>query len=452
MKRILPFVFAACLTGVYGQNYLMDYMFSPLNQNLLVNPAQKHNYRFVLGMPILSTVGINYQSSFVTPGEFLNNRPLSDNLDQVISNMKDANYLNISQSLDLMFVGFRIKKGYISFGVQQELYANLTLPGDLFKFLYYGNTGEYSSISIDNSTLNLDLFAGVNYHLGYQRTFLDNKLMLGARAKLIAGIGNAHFEKMNLQLNTDMFEWSIENDVLLEASTPIGDFEDPNLDLVEAISLLGRTNPGWAMDIGGTWTEEKWVFSASALNLGRVTWTNEVQRYQSQGRFVFEGFNYDFEGGNVNVQDVLDSLASAFEINKIDDASPYTTATPAHYLLGVQYLINDKHSFNLTYHGVNRQEKLLNNFGVNYIGNYIKRFNLIASGGYLNGGQLIFGFGLAAALGPFQLYVLSDNIRSYKIEDLNTVRIRFGLNLVFYNKTPKQKTKKNITEEKPLNN
>jgi len=450
-NHALALLFLAPLL-VSGQNYLMHYMFSPVNQNLMVSPAQKHNYKFVLGIPILSTVGVSYNNTLLTPGDFLNDNTLSQNLNQIIPNMSYAENIHVYQNIDLLFVGFQARKGYVSFGVQQDLSASLTLPGDLFKFLYFGNAN-VSSFTLAKDNFDIDVYSGVNYHLGYQRSLLKDKLIIGGRVKMIAGLANAQFSKMNASLQTDIFDWTAETDILIESSLPV-DIENPQLSLAEALSMIGRANPGWAVDLGGTYTLEKWLISASVLNFGQVTFKENVQRYQSQGSFSFEGFNYDFESGDVNFNEILDSLSSAFNIKQLDDASPYTIALPMHILISGQYNITPKHAFNATYQGTYRQEKYFNNFGINYIGSFHKRFQLIASSGMLYGGQLVFGAGMSAALGPLQFYVLSDNLSSIRIEDLAVVHFRFGLNMVFYKKTPEQiaeKTNKKVNKQKPSN-
>ena len=123
-----------------------------------------------------------------------------------------------------------------------------------------------------------------------------------------------------------------------------------------------------------------------------------------------------------------------------------------HLMASYEYKLTPKHAFALTYQGTNWSGKMYNNVGVSYIGRLSKRFDFTAGYSRLAGGLNNIGAGMSVALGPIQLYAMCDNVWGvYKPSQLSSTNVRFGLNLVFYDKSlAKAKKEKKAKKNSPI--
>ena len=437
MKKALVILSLFCVAfWTQGQNNLLFFNFEHVNQNLLVNPSNPHPYRFVIGMPGVSGVSMHFRNTFFKAGDVLNDNTGNENLENVIRNMSGSERLSFYESADLIYAGFGIKSGYVSFGIQQE--ANLTtlLPAQLFQFLYFGNEdAENQNIFFTKDDFDIEATIQINYHVGYQHWLLDSTLIVGGRFKYISGTANARFSKFNMGLQSDFFEWNINTDITLETSgyDYIDDFGNFN-----PIEQINSGNPGFGVDLGATYLLPKMKISAAVLNMGKITWNKRLKHYQSQGDFTYDGIELDPEDPDFDFDPILDSLEEALGFKEITPYS-YSSKLPARYMFSYEYQVHPKHAFGVTYQGTNWNGKFYNNFGVNYVGRWHKRINFILGYGRLAGGLNNFGAGISAALGPIQLYLMSDNIWGVvKPAELSATNFRIGLNLVFFDLKPKE--------------
>ena len=428
MKRIkLLFAVLALSFATSGQIYTTFYNFEHINQNLLINPANPHPYRFVIGLPLASGISVQLNNTIFKAGEFFNDNGVNQNIETIINNMGDKERLNLYENVDLIYAGFGTKQGYVSFGIQQEATLNFMLPGKLMRFLYYGNADNNKAINFTSNDFNAEALIQVNYHVGYQHWLLDSTLIVGGRFKYISGTGHAHFNRVNANIQSDFFEWKVNTDILIETSgyQYIDNFE------FNPLELFNSGNNGYGIDLGATYLLPKMKISASVLNMGSIKWKKDLKMYQSKGEFTYNGASIDEENQEVNFDNVLDSLEEKLGFKEITPYS-YRSKLPMHILASFEYQLHPKHAFALTYQGSVWSGNLYNNFGINYIGRYARRFNLILGYSHLAGGLHNLAFGVSAAAGPVQLYLMTDNAwGALKISQLSSTSVRIGINLAF---------------------
>jgi hypothetical protein len=437
--RKIPVFFVLLLSQVaLGQIYTTQYNFESFNQNLLINPANPHPYRFVVGFPVASGLSVNYTNTLFKLGDVMNNNEANENIKRIIDNLQDKERLNLYQNADILFAGFGVNRGYISFGIQQELTLNVQVPSELLRYLYYGNNeggAERSTLSI--SDFNAEVILQNNYHIGYQHWLLDSTLILGGRFKFISGTAHARFNRFNASIYSDIFEWSIQTDILAEVSGG-GYFDDYTQLVTNPLAFFQGGNNGWGLDFGVTYLLPKMKISASVLNIGQINWNQDIRIYQSKGTFTWNGVEINEEDQDVDFDDVFDSLSNTFEFKEIDPYS-YRTQLPMQVLASYEFQLHPKHAFAATYQGSVWSGNMYHNAGINYIGRYAKRFSLILGYSRLNGNLNNFGLGFTAALGPVQLFLLTDNAWGvFRITELSATSVRFGLNLVFFDKELKK--------------
>jgi hypothetical protein len=443
MKKLLPLLAIALSFTATGQIYTSFYNFDHVNQSLMINPAAAHPHRTVVGIPGLSGLSAHITNSMFEAGDYFNDNPLNQNIETIINRMDEVERINLYQNLDLLWVGFGTKKGYFSFGVQQEVTFNTMLPSNLAKFLYYGNAAGDGTINFTSKNFNTEALIQINYHLGYQHWLLDSTLIIGGRVKYISGTGHVHFKDFDASLQSDIFEWRIKTNILLESSgyQYLEDFADN----ANPLQLITSGNSGWAGDIGATYLLNKFKFSASLLNIGYIKWNKNLKMYQSKGEFVFDGVEINEEDPEMSFEDILDSLEAALGFNEISPYS-YRSTLPSHLMGSVEYGLTPKHAIALTYQGSLWSGNLYSNVGINYIGRWARHFNFLLGYSRLNGALNNVALGLSAGLGPVQIYLMTDNAWGfYKIKELSSTSVRFGLNIAIPDKKvkkPKESTEK----------
>ena len=444
-QRFLVIALIMASITSFGQIYTSFYNFEHVNQNLLINPANPHPYRFVIGLPGASGISVHVNNSIFRAGNILNDNTLNENIEEIIANMPDRGRLNFYENVDLVYAGFGLKHGYVSFGIQQEATLNTIIPKQLLSFLYYGNVNNPDNgINFQAKDFNTEALIQVNYHIGYQHYLLDSALIVGGRFKYISGTGHAHFQRFNAELQADFFEWKVNTDILIETSgyQYIDNFE------FNPLELFNSGNNGYGIDLGATYLLPKMKISASVLNIGSITWKQDLKMYQSQGSFTYDGAFVDENNQELSFDDVLDSLEAELGFKEITPYS-YKTKLPMHIMASYEYQVHPKHAFALTYQGSVWSGSLYNNFGINYIGRYARRFNLLVGYSRLAGGLNNVALGLSAAAGPVQLYLMCDNVYgAVNIRDLSSTSVRFGINLAFLdiiNKKEEPKTEESTT-------
>jgi hypothetical protein len=301
-------------------------------------------------------------------------------------------------------------------------------------------------VTFSDNSFNAEAIVQVNYHLGYQHYLADSSLILGGRFKYVSGTAHGHFRRFDASLQSDIFEWKIQTDILAETS---GFQTIQGFDSLRPAQFFNSGNPGFAVDLGATYLWKNWNFSASVLNLGSIKWTQDLKMYQSKGEFTWDGADIDENNQEIDFGQILDSLQEALEFKEIDPYS-YRNALPMHIMASVQYNVTPKHSFAVNYQGTLWKGNHYPSFGVNYFGNFARRFNMIVGYSWLAGGANNIGLGLTAALGPVQLFLMSDNIYgALQPVNLSATSIRVGLNLVFFDPKPSQQPRESNQNSEP---
>jgi hypothetical protein len=259
-KLFLLFIGLTFVLSAFSQNYSMLYQFSEINQSLLINPAAPHPYKTVIALPVIGHASIDYQNTMFKAKDYFNNNSLNSRVENILDNMRSSESILINQNLDLLFVGFAIKKTYISFGARQVSSVNLALPRDLLKLAYYGNSETYGDLSISRKDMNIEIFAGQIYHLGFQQSFLNDSLIIGARVKSIFGLVHAQVSKLDIDLDLDMFKWQVETDLLVETS---GSNIEETFGVSQLQNLILPKNRGWGFDVGAAYKLKNLTLSAS---------------------------------------------------------------------------------------------------------------------------------------------------------------------------------------------
>lgn len=199
---------------------------------------------------------------------------------------RKQNSVILEEDYTLFAYGFKYGGSYHVFDVSFRSGVAVNAPYDVFEFM---KVGTERRTSFDFS----DMFAKTHTWLeaSYGRTFeISDRLTLGARQKIIAGLsyGSLHLREMHLNLASD--HWKIESDSDMEIAGKALDYklskdvEGKTLNEIDVFNtgikpagLLGLNGVGMAFDAGLEWKATKELtLSASILDFGGIKWFDSM--------------------------------------------------------------------------------------------------------------------------------------------------------------------------------
>jgi len=423
---------------LYGQSDRSLYFLPIVPQKHTLNPAYIPDYKFYVGVPVLSSVKTSFENTLKYDEVFKED---GDSLyldrDYIMSNLKDKNSLNFNLMEEYLIFGFKVNKNYFHFRVADLVNANLTITKDLVELILYGNGNENligKHIDLSGNAINLTYYR--EYQLGYSRQ-VNEKLNVGASLKYLQGIASVYTEKSDVSFYTDPVDFTLtaQSNFIINTSSP---WRGEGEARPESLSP-NSDNPGFAIDLGGEYkVDDKIEVSASLLNLGSITWKSDLKNYateDSSNEIVFNGFDISeyFTQGELNqerINNVMDSIKDEFGI--VENTAKYKTPLPT--------FLNLAGTFHLTSHdhfGLLFRHQFLKDLGwttatLGYTRTFGRNVNLSLTNSIIETSFLNPGVGFAANLGPVQLYMLTENvIAPINLQTTKMFVFRFGVNLVF---------------------
>lgn len=455
MRIFICIIFVLFSLKINAQNKQVLYDFAGLPQTLMVNPGAEVENKFYIGFPLFSQVslqggftGFSAYDIFADNGTDINLK-----IENVINNFSTTEFVEVSEQLEVLSGGFGLNEStYLSFGYYQEFNALLKVPKDLVDLAFEGNNEINRNYSINKLTGRAELL-GV-YHVGISKK-INKKLQVGGRFKLYSGVLNAKSSSNTGSLVSNegvnnIYTQRLENvDFLLQTSGIILDDYDniESSDYIKKMFFSG--NYGVGIDVGFTYHFKKqWTFSGSAQDIGFIYYTKDVESYSVNGDFEMEGFDFNFD--SENTEDYWNDLKSRFEDEVVVDTlnTSYISTRPLKLNAAINYSFGrefDDCRFDT------RPEKYSNKVGfqlfsaVGSVHSYLaatlfyeRWFNkhLQAKVTYTADSYSFsnFGAGISTQFGPFNLYVIADNLLYLNnLYVAKSMSVQVGVNFIFYN-------------------
>lgn len=421
MKRITLhkslFLFAFCLMAIsaHSQGDRPLFFLRNMPQSKWNNPSFFPDYRFYVGVPLISSLKIGVDNTYSFNDIFLRR---SDSLildrDHLMSRIRNNNSTNFDLRLEYFSFGFKIRDNYFAFRVAEDANFNLNITRETLKFLVYGNgSNEYlgKTVKFDGNALNQTYFR--EYTVGYSRK-IDDRLSMGINFKYLQGISSVDSEKIGLQLYTDSTDYTlrIRSDIKINTSLP------GNEKLISPYDFLpGKSNPGLAFDFGASYlATEKLSLSAGVVNIGAIQWRDNLKNFRSakpNNEFVYSGFDLEsfLDDGVVSsdaLNQMLDSIQNELGIKEVREH--YRTVLPSRIFFSAQYEITPSHYVGLLYHYRMLKHLNWNTFTASYIFSHRDRlqlvlYNTLTPGSFINPGAAV-----SFHAGPVQLALAGENV------------------------------------------
>ena len=372
---------------------------------------------------------------------------------------KKATMINVAGDFDIIGFGLRLGAGYLSFGASQHLSFINALPSDLFKMT---EEGFPDPTNLDFSPARLQSIGYMQFRLGYSHR-INERLSIGFNVKPIVGQA-AYASKIDkFKLNTGKEKWEAEVkgnfyssapvDITMKEDDPdkikdvdVKDFDD--YEIKDWVNYgMGFNNPGVAIDLGAVYQiGERFTVSASLNNLGMIFWKKDLNSISFDGRYTFDGVNYDVAKDDQDVlEDLFDELEDAVGYRVKHDK--FTTPLAPVLHAGVSYSLSRSLSAGLMSRTVFWEKAVRQSFNLSL---YLQPYSFVSLNAgltYQVKGNVYPGGGLMFYPGPLplQIYVLFDYALLYystvKIgekgkeipfpETQKSINARVGVNLVF---------------------
>jgi hypothetical protein len=454
MKKVVFIFLIFIASNLFSQNKQVLYDFAGLPQTLLLNPGLETNYKYHIGVPLLSGFSTELASTGFTVADIfgVDSRTINEKIASILENLDSRDYLKFNSQIEVFSAGFRFdEKTYFSFGFYQELDAIGYFPKDIITLLNEGNAA-YLNRSFDASQLlyKLDVLGVI--HAGITRK-VNDKWTIGGRFKIYSSALNLQSTNNSGTLTTNLGDNNIyihhlDNiNVNLQTSGLIQDDEyinDPGTFLKN--TFFGG-NLGLGLDFGVTYQiSPQLQFSGSLLDVGFVNHKKNIKNTLTEGSYTFEGLQFDYDETNRNYWEELDNELKE-QLPTVENQESYIAWRPTKFNAAIKYSFGEKRSkycyddtykdfytdaFGAQLYSVFRplsQQFALTGFYEKSFSNklHTKVTYTVDDYSYYN-----IGVGVSAQVWKINFYGILDNIAELTdISSANNVSLQFGFNLLF---------------------
>jgi len=460
VRTAVIFFALALAFNAYSQQDLTINTMPIIPQSSYTNPAFKPIPKWYIGFPALSSVYVGVGHSGFAYDDLFHLNTVDDSLQltdqKMINKLGKVNYLSTHASEEILCFGFKARKSYFSFSYGIKANVQFSYPRDLIKLADKG-TGQFVGGTADFSGIGVNASLYKEFAIGFSRDvkIFNQNFTLGARVKILRGLMNVYNKPNNITMgiNSDDFAYTANANGTINMTVPdsmaimldhLGDSTynkgGGNLDAQKFI--FNPTNKGVGIDLGASYKlNDKWTFGASVLDLGYINWQtgsgSSVRNYAiSSSNFVFDGVDLSqFIGVSDSVQkikqkEMLDSLGKYFKVNTTKNG--YKAPLGTKFYLTAEYSLTKHDIAGLLLHGEMLNGVLHPSATVSYNKWFCNMFSASLSYSIVNRSYSNVGFGMALNLGPWQIYLLTDNFYCLlKPETTQTINLHFGMNFIF---------------------
>jgi len=452
-------MFSLVVSRAGGQESSTMYFMQGVPQSYQLNPATQPGCNFFLGFPGISPLQVFVENSAFSLKDII--FPLDDSLvtflhpevdkNDFLGNLAPVNTFQVFAGINLLSLGSRSGNLYYTFDISEKVFARLSYNDDLFDFLLNGNQ---RGDRFNFSNTNVDVTSYFEIATGNSR-IINERLRVGSRVKLLFGQVNVSTNNKEISLITDE-DWTINTDMKIRMSIP--SFELPvdfsgevSLDSSDLFDNLGDIDPfdafqsifgnvGLGLDLGIHYSlTDKITLSGSLIDLAGIRWSGNTQTLRQNASYVYSGIEINPGDTTGATENFFDSLKTEFAFTS--DTDPYYTMLPLKLYLGGTYHVIDQISFGILSRTEYYKKKLREQLTLSANLSPLKILTFSFSYTLFNNTYNNFGFGFSSRLGPFNLYLISDNIPTgYAVEqssgmifpyDNRVLNLRIGMNLVF---------------------
>lgn len=306
IKNIIVLVFVFFTIKSYSQNKQVLYGFAELPQTLLLNPGAETNFKFHIGVPLLSGISNEYGSKGFVVRDIFNadNRPINDKVSELLNKLDTRDYITLNSQIEVLSGGFRYDDiTYFSFGFYEEIDGIAYFPKDPLTLMTEGNAAYLNrSFNISQILYRIDAFGVL--HFGASRK-INKNLTIGGRFKIYSSAFNLQSSNNSGTFRSEegsdnIYRHYLDNvDINFQTSGLLS-----NGELVkDAGTFLGNTffgaNLGLGLDFGFTYHYSPQLeFTGSIIDFGFIYHKKNIKSLKTNGSYVFEGIEFEYDAEN----------------------------------------------------------------------------------------------------------------------------------------------------------
>ena len=366
--------------------------------------------------------------------------------------------MNNGIDLDIIGFGFRLNNSYLSFGISEHVTSIFALPSDMFKVT---ENGFPDGTSLDFSPLRTQGMMYKQILIGYSGK-LSDKLTIGVNVKPMFGQVAFASKIKKFDIHTGERQWDLDVKGDIYSSLPVDQVitdENGKIDEIKFRDVdeykfndwlqdygTDLNNPGIALDIGAAYQmNERLALSVALNNLGFISWKEDLNGLNFNGKTTFNGVAYDYSTDDIDdlFKNLGDSILAAFNYKVQHDK--FKTVLPPLLYAGASYQLSRSISVGLLSRTVFWKNNVRQSFNMSLCLQPYSFVAFNAGATFQVKGSIYMGGGLTFFLGPLQFFLLADYIPVYystlRIDDgdkipyvpeqYKTFTVRTGLNLVF---------------------
>ncbi len=331
-----------------------------------------------------------------------------------LSGLKDTNTTGLESRLGILGFGKYTQdhKAFWSFDIALNTSMNLSMPYEMVEFF---KTAPAESTIKD---LNIYMESYVETSFGYSRQLLDDKLTVGARAKVLLGLMNAEFniDRMDVSMNATEWKADASGTFDLNASGMTMEADENGAYDLGAIEGTpdGIAGVGFGLDFGATYDyNDRIQFSLAVNDLGFMSWKADANTCATvANNFAFSGAEYNANSGEMGESGGIEF--SDIQLNAAESHST-TNSLQSSIVAGGRYEILDNFlSAGVVYDIDFWKSKTMHTVSLVATFTPINLVSVAASYAMTNNNGNTVGLAANLSLGFLDLYLASDVLFSKK--------------------------------------
>ncbi len=381
------------------------------------NPAFVQDNKLTIGLPgVYSAIAFDGPTyNQIVSKE--NGKTVVD-IDKLIGHLEPENAIRNELGIPSLSLSLKLKNLHLSLGHTVKYNAFLKYPKTLPQVVWQGNAQFIGQTVELGNELELtgyhELMAGLAYQFG--------KVTLGGNAKFLSGIAGAATDKdhhsTSLYTDPDVYQITLNGDYILHSASTIDyqEFKDVkvNFDYAKLTAKeFFSKNIGMAFDFGLRAELGKLDLAASVLDLGKITWDDNVTNYEATQTYQYDGLDFSgaLTGDSVSFGNALDTLKAIFKVK--ETSGSYTTTLTRKIYLSARYHLTEKLTLSGLFYNETYRGKPLSSVAVGVNFSPFKQLNAGLSFAFKQPDSYNnLGLNLTLNLGPVQFFGVTDNLFS----------------------------------------
>ncbi|MDR1257759.1 MAG: DUF5723 family protein [Tannerellaceae bacterium] len=268
-------------TTLMAQSARSDYFMQNSYTRSSMNPAFMPLQGYV-GVPALSGLAVESRTNSLYLDNFLFDKNggkvtflhPSVSSSEFLANMPDISNFAVNMNYQPISFGFFTRSGgFWNFSIGVKTVGDLNIPKPLFELAKKGFTSEDHEVSYPVRDLRMSVRLYSEITAGYARTFLDNKLSVGARAKLLVGAAYIDMNIESLDVTARKDRWTARSKAYLKGSGIKAKYDENGLFESVEDDLSGVGGFGLGLDLGAVYNVfDRAKVSLAITDLGFISW------------------------------------------------------------------------------------------------------------------------------------------------------------------------------------